>query len=1378
MDWPSAADYGEAVQNLKHSMRDKELRAGDLAVTPLGMPMLWAGGLADVYKIHNPRSGNTWALKCFTRKVTEQEERYRHISAHLKQARLPFMVDFTYLSQGVYIHGEWFPVLKMRWVEGGIRLNDFVEEYLDRPQTLRDLLRMWPKMALRLRKAEVTHADLQHGNVLLVPRSDRRLALRLIDYDGMHVPALKSTPSAELGHPAFQHPQRSREGIYSSEVDRFSHLAICSAIQCLTVGGQELWDRFNNGDNLLFREADFQSPADSEVFHSLWELPDEDCRAWVGRLALACQGPLEHTPLLDGLTPPPGQATNGYVIPLTPSEKHAAEQLLGSIERFFQVATAWPSAEDFGEAVRNLLYSVGDEELCNGTLAVTPLGLPKVWVGEYAQVYRIHNAKTGHTWALKCFTRKVADRANRYQHISAHLEQARLPFMVDFTYLDRGIRVRGKWYPALKMRWVEGGIKLNDFVEENLERPETLRELLQLWAGMARRLQEAQTAHADLEPSNVLLVPASDGRLGLRLIDYDGMHVPGLSGKPSAELGHPAYQHPQRTLEGTYSPEVDRFSQLVICCAIRCLAVGGQKLWERFNKGDNLLFREQDFLDPARSEIFHALWELPDDDCRALVRHLLLACQGPLVQTPLLDEVMPQSNEAADAHAQPLTPLAADAVELYRGDTKGSFQAATAERARAEASLQNGAPKPAAPSVVSGRMSFLAFARWIDRLLETFAGEGNSVIHGFLRFLGVVGFLVLLGFFAYGLSGSVTAWMASVERAEIPLAAAGPAVEGPNPRETPPEPVTLPEYTNAIGMKFKLIPAGTFLMGSPEADPDRRSDEIPQHTVRITEPFYLGVTEVTNAQFEQITGYNPALDINQLYGEGPSYPVIFASWEEATAFCMKLSELDIGNEYRLPTEAQWEYACRADATTRYNCGNELGTEYAWFFNLDNPAGRPQPVGQKRPNAWGLHDMHGNVAEWCQDWYDSEYYARCESDDPAGPSAPSPSSIGSDRVIRGGYGMPPSCRSAARGKEWENGHNCTVGFRVALVRGTAMALAGGPTEPSEPASPPDTLSEPVAVVASRTLEGHAQTVQSVAFSPDGRRIVSGSADKSIRVWDADTGHEIMTLEGHGGIVTSVAYSPDGQVIGSGNQDQTIKIWDANTGREIKSFEQRQNVMSVAFSPNGWWIASAGSGLEQKITIWDTNTGQNLRTLEVPYYYSYDVAIFTYDGRRIIGGGIGDSTRATRHGSIGLWDADTGGQLMTLDGHAIINSVAASPDGRWFASGGSDNKVRLWDMDTGEEFRTLEGHRKPVRSLAIGPNGKRIVSGSFDKTVKVWDAESGRLIGSLDGHTVCAMSVAISPDGRRIASGGYDNTVRVWDLPEELWSDTSEFVNNAK
>ena len=164
------------------------------------------------------------------------------------------------------------------------------------------------------------------GNVLLVPTPGGQFSLKLIDYDGIYVPAFAGRPSGELGHSAYQHPQRMREGTYNAEVDRFSHLVICSAVHALTVGltfkPRELWDRFNNGDNLLFRESDFARPQDSELFRLLWSVPNRELRAWVGRLALACRSRLEETALLGDVF------SQGKVKPLTNEEARAADALL------------------------------------------------------------------------------------------------------------------------------------------------------------------------------------------------------------------------------------------------------------------------------------------------------------------------------------------------------------------------------------------------------------------------------------------------------------------------------------------------------------------------------------------------------------------------------------------------------------------------------------------------------------------------------------------------------------------------------------------------------------------------------------------------------------------------------------------------------------------------------------------------------------------------------------------------------------------------------------------------------------------------------------------------------------------------------------------
>ena len=220
MPWPLSQDYNEAVQDPSFSFADAELRAGEVVTNDLGLPVPRSGNFADVYEVRAPAGGRRWAVKCFTRAVAGQGERYAAISAHLQQARLPFTVEFQYLQQGIRVGAQWYPILKMDWVEGFL-LNEFVRQHIDRPPMLDALSHLWAKLARRLARAGAAHADLQHGNILLVPgRSEKHLAIKLIDYDGMFVPTLAAVPilnierihlkgkPAKPGKPIIRQPSR------------------------------------------------------------------------------------------------------------------------------------------------------------------------------------------------------------------------------------------------------------------------------------------------------------------------------------------------------------------------------------------------------------------------------------------------------------------------------------------------------------------------------------------------------------------------------------------------------------------------------------------------------------------------------------------------------------------------------------------------------------------------------------------------------------------------------------------------------------------------------------------------------------------------------------------------------------------------------------------------------------------------------------------------------------------------------------------------------------------------------------------------------------------------------------------------------------------
>jgi formylglycine-generating enzyme required for sulfatase activity len=257
-------------------------------------------------------------------------------------------------------------------------------------------------------------------------------------------------------------------------------------------------------------------------------------------------------------------------------------------------------------------------------------------------------------------------------------------------------------------------------------------------------------------------------------------------------------------------------------------------------------------------------------------------------------------------------------------------------------------------------------------------------------------------------------------------------------------------FTNSIGMKLVLIPAGEFMMGSPEGEEGRQSDEDPQHRVRITQPFYLGSAEVTKAQWQAVmrtTPWKGWLFAKQSVQECADCPATHVSWDDAVAFCRTLSQRD-GRAYRLPTEAEWEYACRAGSTGSYSFGDDsfrLG-EYAWYeANVgDNGEKCARRVCQKRANPLVLYDMHGNVWEWCSDWGATDYYAESPPDDPQGPST------GSVRVRRGGgwSSGPLNCRSAYRSWAAQDGRSDHVGFRVACILAPPTDADAPPSLPRE------------------------------------------------------------------------------------------------------------------------------------------------------------------------------------------------------------------------------------------------------------------------------------------------------------------------------------------
>jgi WD40 repeat protein len=346
----------------------------------------------------------------------------------------------------------------------------------------------------------------------------------------------------------------------------------------------------------------------------------------------------------------------------------------------------------------------------------------------------------------------------------------------------------------------------------------------------------------------------------------------------------------------------------------------------------------------------------------------------------------------------------------------------------------------------------------------------------------------------------------------------------------------------------------------------------------------------------------------------------------------------------------------------------------------------------------------------------------------------------------------------------------------------------------------------------TLSGHTDLVSSLALSPCGKRLFSGSADTTIKVWDLESGKETLTLSGHTDLVHRLALSPGGKRLVSGSRDKTIKVWDLNNRARFSCTRKNagfsaasqqtyrcciiahgyleavketltlrghtSEVNCLVLSPCGKRLFSGGGMAfmdgkwvhDGTIKVWDLEAGQDTGTLRGHTHAVYSLVLSPCSKRLF--SGSWDNT-------IKVWDLETGKETLTLRGHTEgVLSLALSPCGKQLWSGSMDNTIKVWDLETGQDTLTLRGHTDFVNSLALSPGGKRLVSGAGELVIgpnkgggggeiKVWDLESGQEILTLRGYTAGVSSLVLSPCGKRLFSGsGGDPTIKMWDLETEM------------
>jgi serine/threonine protein kinase len=580
MPWPTPDEYSEALQCPELSFEDDDLRTGETVLTPLGLPRVASGNFACVYEVVN--GNRSFAVKCFLRSVHDQHQRYAQISQFVMTTNLTPMVAFDYQLKGIFIEGQWYPIVKMDWVDG-LTLDHFARKNWSNKAEIDRVIRQFRQVVQGLQEVGVAHCDLQHGNIMVIGD-----ALKLVDYDGMFVPAMAGQSSNELGHGNFQHLQRTDKD-FGPGLDNFSAWIIHYSLLLLKLD-PAFWQRHAGGDDcLLFRKADFLRPQQSRLMKEIAEHQVPDIRAL-------------HEPIMKLLCTHIGEvpvfAYDGTISQIISVGNQLALFGDGATKKPDLPDSPiypkiWPRAEQYFSSVIRPAKNFLDEKLVNSvpipTAGRTTQGIEvdatteerltiatTIIKGSRHVVVRMAANDGSKQYAVKFFTHALADRHLRYDAIHRFKKQSSSRYFVPFVYQPKGVLVGDDWLPLLKMLWVSGST-LDDYVLEQLTTgfPEAVEELLPKFDNMIKALAADGISHGNLEPKNILV----DESGNLRIIDYDAMYIPALANLTGCETGREEYQHPVRKLVH-FGPYVDNFSAIQIYGMLRCFCSHApQKSW-------------------------------------------------------------------------------------------------------------------------------------------------------------------------------------------------------------------------------------------------------------------------------------------------------------------------------------------------------------------------------------------------------------------------------------------------------------------------------------------------------------------------------------------------------------------------------------------------------------------------------------------------------------------------------------------------------------------------------------------------------------------------------------------------------------------------------
>jgi predicted Ser/Thr protein kinase len=851
-----------------------------------------------------------------------------------------------------------------------------------------------------------------------------------------------------------------------------------------------------------------------------------------------------------------------------------------------------PTGSDYFEAIQNPQFCFERPELRGGRVVGDDYGVPKPITGNFAEVYEFIGAN-GRRWAVKCFTREIAQLHHRYSTTDAALKAARaehdLSFLAGFEYVPHGIRVNGACHPVVLMDWVQGQL-LNDFVRGQLHAPHRLKGLAEIWVRLAQNLRDAGIAHGDLQHGNVMLV-TTPRTARVVLVDYDGMYVPALAGTPASECGHPSYQHRERAGD-PFHAEADRFALLVICAAIRALAAGGQPLWDRYDNGDNLLFREADLKDPAGSALLRELWALSDPAARALAGWVVLASRMPQRAVPHLADIWAGGAPRLSAAQRVEVDRVLGARAPARAPRAATFEPKPPARTPAPAPVAGFVPAPTPPPAPKlqpkPKKGLKKPVKPVSPLAAVFALSGALLV------------AVVAGF--------ITSRALNESKAERETATAPTQQKVSTNTPTPTPPPQPPD---------KKLPRNQ----QPPVTPKQPTPEPPKTRLQNVR-FSAG--EVTIKPGQTVTaevavardGYSGAVALLQASPTtglkvtlpGPTYAdTIRIELTAAADLAPGTLTVRFRPEVAVSaTGAPFDVSVKVAALTAPTGKGDVlvtstGTVYHTAISADGTRAVAGGVGGQllRVNlktGAELPPLKGTIGL---------------------VQHMSASAEGTRAVVA--FGQTLEVWDLSAGKVL---HKLTFGARhvtaLALSADGKRAVVGGLDGEIQ-------VWDADAGKELARLTGHTKMIGGLALSADGTRALSCGHDKTLRVWDVPTRTELRQLPATQYVQTVAALSADGKRALTAGYTK-LYVWDVPNGKELHRLEaHRGYVQGAAMTPDGKRAVSGA--LDKTVIAWDLDAGKELRRFDGHTDYLKSVGI-SADGTRAVSGGNDKTVRLWR------------------------------------------------------------------------------------------------------------------------------------------------------